>query len=120
MGPLSSHAATYIYGVAPAAPFETGGPPLRVSGIGGRGAQVRTVALGDLVAVVSDVPGLKIDLSRENLLDHQKVLEEVLSRTDVLPLTFGTVADSDEEVREVLLRGGYDALQEQLDYVRGC
>ena len=120
MSTLTSHAATYVYGVAPAAPFENGDPQLRVPGIGGPGAAVRTIAHGDLVAVVSDVPGTKIDISRENLLNHQRVLEEVLKRADVLPLSFGTVAESDEEVREVLLRGGYDALHEQLEYTRGC
>lgn len=114
------HAATYIYGVAPAAPFHDGGPPLRAPGIGGRGDPVRTIALGDLVAVVSDVPGLGIDLSRQNLLDHQRVLEEVLHRADVLPLSFGTVAESDDAVRDLLLQGAYDALVEQLEYTRGC
>jgi hypothetical protein len=90
-----------------------------VPGIGGQGA-VRTIVLGDLVAVVSDVPGVDIDLRRENLLDHQRVLDEVLRRSDVLPFSFGTVACSDDEVRDVLLRDGYDALHEQLDYIRGC
>ena len=117
MSTLSSHPATYVYGVAPAEPFR--GPPLRAPGIGGQ-STVRTIVLGDLVAVVSDVSALDIDVKRENLLDHQRVLEEVLSRSDVLPFSFGTVAESDEEVREVLLRDGYDALHEQLEYIRGC
>jgi hypothetical protein len=117
---MSAEPATYVYGVAPGEPFRTGHPPLRVPGIGGQGAVVRTIMLRDLVAVVSDVPGLHIDLSRENLLDHQRVLEEVLSRSDVLPFSFGTIAASDDEVREVLLRDGYYALQDQLEYVRGC
>ena len=112
--------ATYVYGVAPGAPFRNGDPPLRVPGIGGSGTPVRTIVLGDLVAVVSDVPGFRIDLSRENLLNHQRVLEEVLSRSDVLPFSFGTVASSDDEVREVLLRDAYEPLHEQLEYVRGC
>ena len=112
--------ATYVYGVALAKPFGTGNPPLRVSGIGGERAQVRTIPLMDLVAIVSDVPGLRLDLSRENLMAHQRVLEEVLSRSDVLPFSFGAVAGSDDEVREVLLRDAYDALCEQLNYVRGC
>lgn len=119
MNTLVPQPATYVYGVAPAAPFRDGHPPLRVSGIGG-GSSVRTIVLGDLAAVVSDVPGVDIGLRRENLLDHQRVLEEVLRRSDVLPFSFGTVAGSDEEVRDVLLRDGYDALLEQLDYVRGC
>jgi|SRR5215208_6142367 len=120
MNPTSSRPATYVYGVALAEPFQTGHPPLGVPGIGGRGDPVRTIVLQDLAAVVSDVPGLRIDLRRENLLDHQRVLEEVLRRSDVLPFSFGTVAASDEEVREVLLRDGHDALREQLEYVRGC
>jgi hypothetical protein len=117
MDQLSSQPATYVYGVAPAEPFRD--PPLRVPGIGGQTA-VRTIVHGDLVAVVSDVPGLDINLKRENLLDHQRVLEEVLRRSDVLPFSFGTVAGSDEEVREALLQDGYDELHEQLEYVRGC
>ena len=117
MNPISSLPATYVYGVALAEPFR--GPPLRAHGIGGQVA-VRTITLGDLVAVVSDVPGVDITLRRENLLDHQRVLEEVLRRSDVLPFSFGTVASSDEEVRDVLLRDGYDALHEQLEYIRGC
>lgn len=115
-----SNAATYVYGVAPAEPFRNGDPLPRVPGIGGEGTPVRIIVLDDLVAVVSDVPGLQIDVSRENLLNHQRVLDEVLRRSDVLPFTFGTVASCEDEVREVLLREGYDALREQLEYVRGC
>jgi hypothetical protein len=120
MNPTTARPATYVYGIALAAPFQDGHPPLRVPGIGGAGEPVRTIEHGDLVAVVSHVPGLQIDISRSNLLDHQRVLEEVLSRSDVLPLSFGTVAESDDEVREMLLRDGYQALHEQLEYTRGC
>jgi hypothetical protein len=120
MSTTVSQNATYVYGVALAKPFGDGNPPLRVPGIGGVAAPVRTIPLMDLVAVVSDVPGLRLDLSRENLLAHQRVLEEVLNRSDVLPFSFGAVAGNDEEVREVLLRDAYDSLLEQLEYVRGC
>jgi hypothetical protein len=120
MNPTLSQPVTYVYGVAPAEPFRNGHPPLRVPGIGGRGDPVRTIAFHDLVAVVSDVPGSRFDLTRGNLVEHQLVLDEVLTRSDVLPFSFGTVAASDEEVRDLLLRSGFDALHEQLDYVRGC
>ena len=120
MDSTSSRPATYVYGVALAEPLQDGHPPLGVPGIGGRGDPVRTIVVRDLAAVVSDVPGLRIDLKRENLLDHQRVLEEVLCRSDVLPFSFGMVADSDDEIREVLLQDGYDALCEQLQYVHGC
>jgi hypothetical protein len=120
MEQMMSHPVTYVYGVASAEQFLNGHPPLRVPGIGGLGVPVRTIAFEDLVAVVSDVPGSRFDLTRENLLEHQRVLDEVLRRSDVLPFSFGTVAGSDEEVRELLLRDGFDALHEQLEYVRGC
>jgi hypothetical protein len=112
--------ATYVYGVAPAGSFGTGHPPVRAPGIGGNGTAVRMVEFEDLVAVVSDVPESRFTLTRENILEHQRVLDEVLHRADVLPFSFGTVAGSDEEVRDLLLRQGYEALHEQLEYVRGC
>ena len=120
MNPTMPQGATYVYGIAAAGPFGSGHPPVTVPGIGGQGAAVRTIEFEDLVAVVSDVPGFHFDLTRENLLEHQRVLDEVLSRSDVLPFSFGTVAASDEEVRELLLREGFEALHEQLEYVRGC
>jgi hypothetical protein len=118
MNAISIQPATYVYGVALAEPFGTGGPQLRAPGIGGQSA-VRTIVLGDLAALVSDLPGIDIDLRRENLLDHQRVLDEALRRSDVLPFSFGTVAGSDEEVRDLLLRDGYDALRDQMEYIRG-
>ena len=116
----STQAATYVYGVAPAESFQNGRPPLRAPGIGGRGATVRTVTFENLVAVVSDIPSARFDLTRENLMEHQLVLDEVLKRCDVLPFSFGTVAGNDEEVREHLLRSGFEALHAQLEYVHGC
>ena len=115
----TTQSATYVYGIATAESFANGHPPLGVPGIGGQGAAVRTIEYNDLVAVVSDVPGFHFDLTRDNLLEHQRVLDEVLRRADVLPFSFGTVAGSDEEVRETLLRSGFDQLHEQLEYVRG-
>jgi hypothetical protein len=120
MDRIMSDQATYVYGVAIAECFGNGCPPVGAPGIGGKGAEVRTIPFHDLVAVVSDVPGYRFDLTRENLLEHQRVLEEVLGRSDVLPFSFGTVAGSDDEVRELLLQQGYEALQDQLQYVRGC
>ena len=120
MNTTMTHPNTYVYGVAAAESFANGRPPIGVPGIGGRGAAVRTIPFFDLVAVVSDVAGPNLDLTRENLLEHQRVLDEVLSRSDVLPFSFGTVAGSDDEVRELLLQGSFDVLHEQLEYVRGC
>ena len=120
MESTASATTTYVYGIAPAESFRTGSPPLRAPGIGGHGAPVRIVTFEDLVALVSDIPDMRFDLSHQHLLQHQRVLDEVLHRSDVLPFSFGTVAGSDEEVRELLLRSGFEALHEQLECVRGC
>jgi len=72
-----------------------------------------------LVAVVSDSAAARVDITRENVMGHQHVLDEVLRRADVLPASFGTVAGSDEEVREKLLRRESVELRDQLEYVHG-
>ena len=108
----------YVYCVAPAQPLAGADPPVHVTGIGGQ--HVRAVQHDGLAAVVSDAATARYDISRENLLAHERVVEGVLARTDVLPMRFGTMAASDEDVREELLIWLRDALVEQLERVRGC
>jgi len=59
------------------------------------------------------------DITRDNLMAHQRVVEASMGRTDVLPVAFGTVARGDQDVREKLLRREHDALQDHLAYVHG-
>src|SRR5205085_8278024 len=114
-----SNTGTYIYCVARAQPFEKGEPPFATPGIGGREKAVRIVQHGDLVAVVSDAPQDDYDVNRENLLAHLRVLTEAMTRSDVLPVSFGTVAESDQQVQEQLLHGAADDLHRSLAEVRG-
>jgi Gas vesicle synthesis protein GvpL/GvpF len=114
-----SSGGTYVYCVARAQPFGKGSPPLTTRGIGGRGHVVRAIEYADLAAVVSDAPETRYETSRENLATHQHVLEEAMTRSDVLPVSFGTVASSDQKVRGKLLEPEFDELHRQLDYVRG-
>ena len=110
---------TYIYGITYAESLGNGNRPLEVSGIGEGGSQVRTIVHGDLAAVVSDSPLSQYDVTQENLAAHQRVLDEVMDRSDVLPVSFGIVATNDKEVRENLLERHSDDLHRSLDYVRG-
>jgi Gas vesicle synthesis protein GvpL/GvpF len=112
-----SNTGTYIYCVTRAQPFAHGGSPLATSGLGGHD-QVRILTHDDLAAVVSDAPQDQYDISRENLLAHQRVLTQALTRSEVLPVSFGTVAASDQEVQELLHRAA-DALHRSLEDVRG-
>src|SRR5919201_378372 len=82
-------------------------------GIGG-GQRVYTVHHNDLAAVVSDTPIVIYDPTRENVLAHEFVNETVMKEHTVIPMSFGTVFRSEEDVTE-LLRSTYQAFSEVLD-----
>src|SRR3989440_16351 len=113
-----SNTGTYIYCVTRAQPFADAGSPFATPGIGGQ-KQVRILTHDDLAAVVSDAPQAAYDISRENLLAHQRVLTQTMTRSEVLPVSFGTVAASDQQVQELLLHREADALRRSLAQVRG-
>jgi len=74
-------------------------------GIGGKGDEVLTIGYDDLSMVVSSHPMTKLIVDRENMLAHEKVIEEVMKEFDnVLPVRFGTIASSADEIRNLLDR----------------
>ena len=74
-------------------------------GIGTRTDEVLTIGYDDLSMVVSNHTITKITANRENMLAHQKVIEEVMKEFDsVLPVRFGTIASSADEIRNLLDR----------------
>ena len=82
-------------------------------GIGG-GQKVFTVAFQDLAAVVSDTPIVIYDPTRDNVLAHEFVNETVMKEFTVIPMSFGTVFRSEDDVTE-LLRSTYQAFSDVLD-----
>ncbi len=111
-------AGTYLYCIAPASSLTS--RRRQAQRIGQGGARVRIVACDDLAAVVSDAPLGCCEVNRENLLAHERVVEDVLTHTDVLPARFGTVAESDTAICEWLLRRRRDELHAALAHVSGC
>jgi hypothetical protein len=74
-------------------------------GVGGRGDLVTTIGFDGLCMVVSDHPLTKFPVNPENILAHQKVIEEVMKEfSSVLPLKFGTIAATPDEIRNLLNR----------------
>jgi hypothetical protein len=82
-------------------------------GIGG-GRRVYTVHYRDLASVVSDTPIVIYDPTRENVLAHEFVNETVMREFTVIPMSFGTVFRSEDDVSE-LLRSTYQAFNDVLD-----
>lgn len=105
--------ATYVYGVVRAREA----PKVDAVGVG-RGAPVRTVAEGELSAIVSDVDEGFVEAGRDDLERHLAVLERAALSATVVPLRFGTVMPNDDAVRAELLEARaseIDALLADLD-----
>ncbi len=103
----------YVYCIIEFGERRTFGPV----GIGTKG-DAYTINYKDLAAVVSDVPLVVYDPTRENVLAHEHVNELVMEEFTVLPMSFGTVFRTREDIVE-LLRSTYDALKDVLQKMKG-
>jgi gas vesicle protein GvpL/GvpF len=72
------------------------------------------VRCDDLSAVVSDTPLGVLDPTRENVLAHQRVNETVMREHTVLPMSFGTMFKTREDVT-AFLKSAYRAFSDVLD-----
>jgi len=90
--------------------------PLRFGAIGmdEQWADVYTINYKDMSAVVSDVPVSPLDATRENVLAHERVNETVMRDHTVIPMSFGTIFKTREDIVE-LLRSAYDAFADVLN-----
>jgi hypothetical protein len=104
----------YMYGVV------RSGPPAVAarSNLGGSAEDTYVVEYLDLAAVVSRTPVFILDPTRENALAHEHVIETVMKNRTIIPMSFGTVFRTDEDVRQVL-RSIYPSLQEVLQRMTG-
>ncbi len=67
--------------------------------------EVYTINEGNLAIAVSDSEITEYLFIREHLITHQKVIEEIMKKGyDVLPVRFGTVAKSEKDIREKILK----------------
>jgi len=90
--------------------------PLKFGAIGmdDQWAEVYTVTYKDMAAVVSDVPMVPLDSTRENVLAHERVNEIVMRDHTVIPMSFGTIFKTRDDILE-LLKSAYDAFSDVLN-----
>lgn len=86
-------------------------------GIGDGNRTVYTVHYGDLGAVVSDTPIRIYDPTRENVLAHEFVNETVMREFTVIPMSFGTLFRTEEDIVE-LLKSTYQAFDDVLEKMK--
>ena len=86
----------------PAAAASVSTDPLRFGpiGIGADPSDVYTVHYRTLAAVVSDAPLEVLDSTRENVLAHERVNETVMREHTVIPMSFGTIFKTREDIVE--------------------
>ena len=92
------------------------GDPLRFGpiGVGADPSDVYTVHFRKLAAVVSDAPLEVLDSTRENVLAHERVNETVMHEHTVIPMSFGTIFKTREDIVE-LLRSAAEAFGDVLN-----
>jgi DnaJ-domain-containing protein 1 len=95
---------SYLYGVVPADQARDFGP------IGLDGGDVRTVSDGGIGIVASNAARISFarvapEKTLQCLAQHQRVLERVMLDSPVIPLKFGSYAEDDGQVREILRAG---------------
>ncbi len=104
----------YVFGV-----ISAGQPaPAVKSNLGGASTDVYSVEYRELAALVSCTPVFIFDPTRDNALAHEHVIETVMKSHTIIPMSFGTVFRTDEDIRE-LLRSIYPSLQEVLQQMTG-
>jgi hypothetical protein len=88
----------YIYCIIKNKDFIDFGP----LGIGERGDRVYTIPYRDISAVVSDTLRKRYPVARENLIPHERAIEEVMKSYTVLPVRFATIAGDEVRVKKIL------------------
>src|SRR5262245_15012500 len=83
-------------------------------GIGADPSDVYTVHYKNLAAVVSDAPREVLDSTRENVLAHERVNETVMREHTVIPMSFGTIFKTRDDIVE-LLRSAAEAFGDVLN-----
>ena len=110
MPSASASRGKYVYCIIEAAETLRFGPV----GIGADPSEVYTVHYKNLGAVVSDAPLEVLDSTRENVLAHERVNETVMREHTVIPMSFGTVFKTREDIIE-LLRSAAEAFGDVLN-----
>lgn len=104
----------YIYCIIKSNQSQSFGP----LGIGDRGDELYTICFNDIAAVVSNSPIKRYPVARENLIPHERAIEEVMKVYTVLPVRFCTITEDEEKVKKILERE-YDKFLDLLKNMEG-
>jgi hypothetical protein len=92
---------------------------LPVPVIDGSDAPFRVLQGGELAALVSDTDIWQFEIERNYLMAHHHVLEAAMAIGDILPVSYGTVAEADDDIVSGLLIPQQEQMLANLEFVRG-
>jgi hypothetical protein len=92
---------------------------LSVPVVDGCDSRFRVLQGGELAALVSDTDIWEFEIQRDFLMAHHHVLESAMKLGDILPVAYGTVAETDDDIVSGLLLAQQEQLLENLEFVRG-
>lgn len=75
------------------------------------------ITYNNISAIITDAPIRTYEADEKGLLSHNRVLDEVIKTQTVLPMRFGTIARSEDEVKS-LLRSAYSVLTNILGKIK--
>ena len=101
----------YIYAIADGSIPDSFGP------IGVMGGELQAVRFGDIAAVVSQLNEKRLRPERRNLAAHNAAIKRMMDDQTVLPIAFGTIAESDTAVLSILEKNE-ETIREELQRVR--
>lgn len=89
----------------------------KLEGLEGNAAYV--VSEGNLSCLVSDTSCDHYPLWREHITAHQRPIEEAMKYYDVLPFSFSNIANTEEQIREKILKERKDEFEELFQKFKG-
>lgn len=97
----------YLYGIV------DGNVEARFSARGLFNKRPYLISYNSISAIVTDAPMKTYEPDQKGLLSHNRVLDEVIKLHTVLPMRFGTIARSEDQVKKLLQRA-YSLLKDRL------
>ena len=88
-----------------------------ITGMGGQGS-IYYIPYKDISAAVSDTPYMEYDPSRENALNHERAVQQLMKTNNLVPCNFGNVFKSRDDVL-LFLEKAYSYIAQNLQKVRG-
>jgi predicted peroxiredoxin len=87
------------------------------SAIGNLNAPIYTIPFKEISAVVSNAPIIEYDPTRKNMLEHERIIAKVMDKYAVVPVAFGTVANSKKEI-EYIIDSNYSEFNNLTDFFK--